>query len=30
MMIDYGYFVTDLKLPGGKVAKGGKVISLNT
>jgi len=29
-MIKYGYFVTDLKLPGGKVAKGGKVISLNT
>ena len=30
MMINYGYFVTDLKLPGGRVAKGGKVISLNT
>jgi hypothetical protein len=30
MMINYGYFVTDLKLPGGRVVKGGKVISLNT
>lgn len=30
MMIQYGYYVTDLKLPGGRVVKNSKVISINT